>query len=41
MPQLRSQIAATASRHGLVVVTRNIADFSRSGVKTLNPFEDH
>lgn len=39
IPSLDSQIAATATRHGLVVVTRNISDFARSGVKTLNPFD--
>jgi len=31
-------IAATAIEHKLTVVTRNIADFQRSGVNTLNPF---
>lgn len=39
MPSLDSQIAATATRHGLVVVTRNVSDFAKSGVKTLNPFD--
>jgi predicted nucleic acid-binding protein len=33
-------IAATARVHGLVVVTRNIKDFERSGVQLLNPFTD-
>ena len=32
-------IAATASVHRLVVVTRNVRDFKTLGVKTLNPFE--
>ena len=31
-------IAATALEHKLTVVTRNVADFQRSGVNTLNPF---
>ena len=32
------QIAATAVVHGLVVVTRNTADFEGTGVQCLNPF---
>ena len=32
-------IAATASVHQLVVVTRNIRDFEGLGVETLNPFD--
>ncbi|RKE39414.1 hypothetical protein B0G76_5830 [Paraburkholderia sp. BL23I1N1] len=32
-------IAATALIHDLVVVTRNIDDFSATGVRLLNPFE--
>ena len=31
-------IAATALEHGLIVVTRNIGDFERTGVKLLNPW---
>jgi predicted nucleic acid-binding protein len=31
-------IAATALVHGMVVVTRNIADFAPTGVRTLNPW---
>ena len=38
VPSLDSQIAATAQRHGLTVVTRNTADFARTGVRLLNPF---
>lgn len=32
-------IAATASVHHLVVVSRNVRDFKAFGVSTLNPFE--
>ncbi len=38
IPTLDSQIAATAQRHNLVVVTRNVPDFQNTGLKTLNPF---
>lgn len=38
VPSIDSQIAATASRHSLVLVTRNTADFEGTGIKTLNPF---
>lgn len=33
-------IAATARRHGLVVVTRNVADFEPTGVSLLNPWDE-
>jgi predicted nucleic acid-binding protein len=35
---LDSQIAATAQRHDLILVTRNTQDFVNTGVKLLNPF---
>ena len=35
---LDSQIAASAHRHHLTVVTRNVGHFAKSGVKVLNPF---
>ncbi len=38
VPSLDSQIAATATRHSLVLVTRNTSDFEKTGIKTLNPF---
>jgi predicted nucleic acid-binding protein len=34
-----AMIAATASVHGLTVVTRNVADFKPFGVPVLNPFK--
>ena len=34
-----SLIAATARVHGMVIVTRNVADFQSSGVSILNPWE--
>jgi toxin FitB len=33
-----AMIAATAKVHGLIVVTRNVADFKSFGIKPLNPF---
>ena len=38
IPTLDSQLAATAQRHGLTMVTRNMADFQNASVKLLNPF---
>jgi predicted nucleic acid-binding protein len=38
LPVSDGLIAATGLEHKLTVVTRNIADFQRSGVNTLNPF---
>lgn len=38
MPLADSYIAATALRHGLTVVTGNVRDFKRPGVRVLNPF---
>jgi predicted nucleic acid-binding protein len=32
-------IAATALVHGLTVATRNVADFERTGVRVINPWE--
>jgi toxin FitB len=34
-----AMIGATATVHGLVVVTRNVRDFHTLGTKTLNPFQ--
>lgn len=38
MPIKDSLIAATAIQHGLTVATRNTADFTKSGVPLINPF---
>ena len=45
VPDMRSfqdmLIAATALRHGLIVVTRNVSDFKPTGVQVCNPFDLH
>ena len=38
LPAIDGLIAATGLEHQLPVVTRNVADFQRSGVNTINPF---
>lgn len=38
-PIVDALIAATALVHGMCVVTRNVADFEPTGVKTLNPWD--
>jgi hypothetical protein len=38
MPIKDSLIAATALVHSLTVVTRNVTDFRKAGVKVLDPF---
>jgi toxin FitB len=38
LPVLDSLLAATASTHGLTLVTRNLKDIERTGVDCLNPF---
>jgi toxin FitB len=35
-----AQIAATALVHDLIVVTRNVVGFERSGVRVINPWDD-
>lgn len=37
---LDALIAATASAHGLTVVTRNVGHFASLGVSTLNPWQE-
>ena len=38
LPVVDALIAATARVHGMTVVTRNIKDFERAGIQTVNPF---
>lgn len=38
-PVVDGLIAATAKVHGLTLVTRNVADIERTGVRCLNPFD--
>jgi predicted nucleic acid-binding protein len=38
IPSLDSHLAATAHRHHLTMVTRNVSDFRNTGVKVFNPF---
>ena len=38
LPVMDSLIAATAAAHGLMVVTRNVRDMERCGVKVCNPW---
>ena len=39
MPIKESLIAASALQHGLTVATRDVADFTKAGVRVVNPFE--
>jgi len=39
VPVVDGLIAATARRHGLHLMTRNVADFEMTGVLLLNPWE--
>jgi predicted nucleic acid-binding protein len=41
VPTIDGLLAATAQVHGLTLVTRNTADLARTGVRLLNPFEEH
>lgn len=38
LPTMDALLAATAERHGLVMVTRNVRDFVRAGVTVVNPW---
>jgi predicted nucleic acid-binding protein len=38
-PDRDALIAATALVHGLILATRNVADFTRSGVRVHNPWD--
>ncbi|MEV3934547.1 type II toxin-antitoxin system VapC family toxin [Glycomyces sp. NPDC049804] len=39
LPVIDAFIAATAIVHDMVLVTRNVKDFQRTGVRLLNPFD--
>ncbi|MFC6011120.1 type II toxin-antitoxin system VapC family toxin [Nocardia lasii] len=39
-PERDAMIAATASEHGMTVVTRNVKDFEPMGVPVINPWGD-
>ena len=40
LPAVDGLVAATAIRHGLTVVTRNLRHFEMAGAMTMNPWED-
>jgi predicted nucleic acid-binding protein len=40
LPVVDGLLAATALEHDLILVTRNVRDVSRCGVRLLNPFAD-
>lgn len=39
LPSIDALLAASAIRHGMILVTRNIKDMDRSGASLLNPFQ--
>ena len=38
LPVMDTLLAATAEHHGMMMVTRNVRDFARAGVTTLDPW---
>lgn len=40
LPAIDSLLAATALSHNLIVVTRNVADFSFPALRVINPWDD-
>lgn len=41
IPAIDGLLAATALRHGLHLMTRNVADFEATGVMLINPWDEH
>jgi len=39
LPTVDGLLAATAAAHNLVLATRNVADFQRTGVRLVNPWD--
>lgn len=39
LPQMDSLIAAVGLNRGMILVTRNTADFKRTGINLLNPWQ--
>jgi predicted nucleic acid-binding protein len=39
MPVMDALLAATALRHDLMLITRNVSDFSQTGVDLINPWD--
>ncbi|WP_018652394.1 type II toxin-antitoxin system VapC family toxin [Actinobacillus capsulatus] len=39
-PENDAWITATAIQHNLILVTRNVADFAKTGVRVFNPFQE-
>ncbi len=40
IPEADCQIAAIARAHGMAVATRNVGDFSDTGIEVIDPWTD-